>query len=157
MTTMAEWAKISIPYPSGEDVTVIELISWWAGSVMKLKNDIDSGQRLADDDEGKLWHVYDLVGAYALRGRVQQAFDKVVETYGPTRIALLEAVDTLFVSFTEVDSRHVARDAERRGFVPRSGAWWWDRLPTSGPVAEHARTFPDGGFILEDLEGPEGD
>lgn len=156
MSSLNEWGSTTIHYPNGNDESMIQLISWWAGSVMKLKDDIETGLSLEDDPRGKLWHVYDLVGAYNIREWVQRCYEKVVDTYGPTRIALLEATDSLLKTFTEPDVRHVIRDARHQDQLPEAGAWWWDRIPTTGPVAEHARTFPDGGFLLENPGDQEG-
>lgn len=93
----------------------------WASEVLIFYGELDVRDRE--------WGVYDLIGAYELRRRIETSIH--ADPLSLAESAVLRAVDELLVSFTQpIDDpeglRRILSD------VPTE-PWWWMRIPVRGP------------------------
>lgn len=115
-------------------VQLIDAINDWSDRVLKLL--FDSRQKeLARD--GSTWSLYDLVGSLIRRDAIEVAIREALGV--AARISILKAADELFRSFTREIEIDVALLAEENP-EPHDAHWWWNRIPSSGPLAEEIST-----------------
>jgi hypothetical protein len=101
---------------------LLDLVGSWAQHVLRLYNE----RNTTFEQSPYAWGVWDLGAANIIREVVARA---LVEN-GLDDPPVLNAIDELFKSFTS--SREV--DWGRLMHEQRGTGWWWDRIPTSGPV-----------------------
>jgi hypothetical protein len=126
---IAEVAAHPVTVAAGTESNAIELAVAWDRHVRK----IDSDRALPRTDR-QAWTEHDLAGALFLRDRVEHAVDALPAPLALTLRGYLDPADERFRSCTVDDSgERMARVA----VVDVTGrAWWWFRVPDSGPIAE---------------------
>ena len=112
-------------------VSLLDLVDDWAQRVVKFASDIAETRSL---DEGTTWGFHDIVGAFQLRDAIESSVPKQ-EGGTAADIAVLQATDLLLMKLTEDGGRPLYQRIYPEDVTPR---WWWDRLPTVGPVREEA-------------------
>jgi hypothetical protein len=84
------------------------------------------------------WGAHDWVAAMIIRGFAERSLAVLSGEVLVKAQRIVDRYDSLLRDFTEPDSRrlvyHFAPDDVGRG-------WWWERIPTTGPVVEELTTF----------------
>jgi hypothetical protein len=98
---------------------------------------IDAERSLSYDDPAvredvRVWGAHDLAAALYIRDRVEQA---LAEPDAPPQAReMVAVVDAKFMAGTRPGGRRLISLLLNEDL---SGTpWWWDRIPTSGPIAE---------------------
>jgi len=120
------------------DRTLLTLISWWASEVLRFQSELDWDW---EDPERTVWNSHDLVGAYYLRNAIEIGLDTLETSMGNRKVALLAAIDELFITFTVEDADSLLRLAERNSDAELG--WWWRRIPVRGPVPQELRHYSE--------------
>ncbi|GIF24273.1 hypothetical protein BJ973_007753 [Actinoplanes tereljensis] len=107
----------------------LELAVGWAGRVEKIDRD-----RALPWSDRTVWNEHDLAGALFLRDFLQDALDDLPPPIRRKLTPFVEASDERFRGYTVDDP------AGRMGTVAEvelgGRAWWWRRVPDSGPIVE---------------------
>lgn len=113
----------------GTESDAIDLAVAWELHVRKI--DQDRGLPWSDRS---VWTEHDLAGALFLRDRVGNALNNLPSTLATKLRPYVDASDTRFRSFTIEDSGE--RIAKIASVDVTGRAWWWFRVPDSGPIAQ---------------------
>lgn len=122
---------------SSSDASLLDVIESWAAYVVTLHS-----QRATTLEElPTAWGMHDLIGGLYARTWLETELDKRKTGEGYRRLAVVEAADELFRSFTRkrVDARALYERAQP-GTSSEPG-WWWERVPNSGPALEELNTL----------------
>lgn len=109
---------------------LLNMIDDWARRVVKFASDT------ADDPhpEGAIvWGFHDMVLAFEFREMIESSRPRENDVVAD--IAVLDAADLLLMKITEADGRALYERIYPNAVTPN---WWWDRLPTTGPVRAEA-------------------
>lgn len=99
----------------------------WHSHVVRISGELD----LPGSDR-TAWGAYDLIAALALRSLLARGLENAEpSSLGGFKRALND-VDSRFREFTEYDESGVVRRIDSEGRP--SDEWWWDRIPSSGPI-----------------------
>jgi hypothetical protein len=125
---LPEVTGLTVPF-GPRDVPWLSLLDDWAAGILELRRQVQTAV-----PEGEAWTYFDILGMMSLRAAIERGLGSVLSgDDDPPRA--LTALDTLFRDLTVDDPSGLA------GWVdPDSGPqWWWRRIPTTGPVADHVR------------------
>lgn len=108
----------------GRSVYLLDLVDAWAADVWLFANEAAAPtDPLADDRT-----VFDFIAALHLRNRLDRALRAID---GDVALSCVAAADELFRRFTVFDGTQTLQ----RGYPDaRREPWWWERVPTAGPV-----------------------
>ncbi|MGW0806614.1 hypothetical protein [Nonomuraea sp. NPDC002799] len=98
---------------------------------------IDAERSLSNADpavlaDGRVWGAHDLPAALYIRDRVERALAEPGVPWGARE--LVTAADEKFLAATRSGGRRVIGLLLNEDLT--GTAWWWDRVPTSGPISE---------------------
>jgi hypothetical protein len=113
----------------GRTVVVLDLIDSWAGHVLRLFR--ESTGQVPDS-----WGAHDYIAALYVRDRLGNALKRMTNEIHRDDPFSVQTIDSLFVSFTSADVEHQLRRFQDE--LP-GDPWWWQRIPTTGPVATQLR------------------
>jgi hypothetical protein len=121
-------ARVVVELPHGRAKTLAELVDGWAAHVDRLYE-----ERNRDLVQAPMaWGAHDYLAALSLRSMVASALERQDADIRQIANAVVRPADDKFISFTE---RDLGRVVERfAGQSHDDSAWWWHRLPVSGPV-----------------------
>ena len=108
---------------------LLDLVDSWARHVRRFARE-SSG---ADFDSS--WGVYDYIAALHIRDAVARGLGDQPDLPPP-----VAAADELLRRFTEPDHDRLLQRAEPD--APRD-PWWWQRVPSAGPVATDLAALKD--------------
>ena len=114
-------ATIKVSF-GGKPMSLIDLVDAWAQHVLRLYGERNETFESSPD----AWGIWDLGAAYIIR----EALSSGMSGRELERPPALVAVDELLKSFTHTRSP----DWKELMNEERGPGWWWDRIPTSGPV-----------------------
>jgi hypothetical protein len=112
-----------------------DLAAAWAANVRKI--DLD---RALPSSDRSVWTEHDLAGALFLRDHLHSSLSRLRPELKAKMERYVTGVDEHFRSFTVADSGKrmgVVADVDLTG-----RAWWWFRVPDSGPIAEDLSRYP---------------
>ncbi|MEV6031476.1 hypothetical protein AB0L65_10030 [Nonomuraea sp. NPDC052116] len=98
---------------------------------------IDTERSLSNADPAvranpRVWGAHDLPAALYIRDRVEQA---LAEPDAPQEAReVVAAADARFAAATRAGGRRLISLLLNEDLTGK--AWWWDRVPTSGPIIE---------------------
>jgi hypothetical protein len=130
----ARLEAVTIDLGYGNTRTAADLVVGWAAHVTRLSQE----RHLRPPADRDAWNAHDYVASLVVRGFTQRALDHLDEHLQSRVVRTVTRFDELLLSFTEPDARGLLRrfageDADDR--------WWWDRIPTSGPVHDELLRF----------------
>ena len=116
-------------------IQVIDAINDWADWVLKLLFD---SREQSLKSTGSVWSLYDLIASLIRRDAIERTINSQLRS--DARISILKAIDELFESFTRQIEFDVAAlpDADPE---PHDQNWWWNRIPSAGPLAREASSL----------------
>lgn len=132
----ARLESTTVPLGHGRTRTAADLIVGWAAHVTRLGRELD--RRLAEHRE--VWNAHDYVAALLIRGLVERALDGLDEELRASASRAVQRFDDQLRSFTEPDERGLLR---RFAAADAGSQWWWERIPTSGPVRDDLLAFAE--------------
>lgn len=118
----------------GRTRTAADLIVGWAAHVTRLLQEREL--RLADQRD--VWNAHDYVAALVIRGFAERGLDQLDHGLRARAGAAVRRFDEQLRGFTEPDSRGLLR---RFAAQDAGNEWWWERIPTSGPVRDDLLAF----------------
>jgi hypothetical protein len=118
---LSQLAAIEVPF-GGQQMLLIDLVDAWAQHVLRLYHERDESL----DSKPDAWGVWDLGAAYIIRETLSRALSGGACEPPPS----LVAIDELLRSFTSDRAPNWTELMNEE----RGPGWWWDRIPTSGPV-----------------------
>lgn len=130
----ARLEAMTIDLGHGHTRTAADLVVGWAAHVTRLSQE----RHLRPPADRDAWNAHDYVASLVIRGFAQRALDHLDKHLQSRVRRTVARFDELLLSFTEPDvrgllRRFAAEDADER--------WWWDRIPTSGPVHDELLRF----------------
>lgn len=128
--TEAQLRDTSVDIGYGRTRTMYDLILGWAAHVRKFKKEL-TASRLATP---YVWNEHDYVAALFVRDFVDAGLSQLSEELSIVVGELISPIDSEYVSFTQGGYRNML--ARVAGIDTNSRGWWWDRIPTSGPVLD---------------------
>jgi hypothetical protein len=131
---VATMARTAFDLGHGHSRSVAELVGSWAAHASRLHAE----QYLRPGEDNEAWTAHDYVAALIIRDFVERALrllPRIVEDHAFTAVT---KYDELLRSFTEPDGTGILQR-----FAPDewNAAWWWQRLPQSGPVRQELDAF----------------
>jgi hypothetical protein len=118
----------------GLEPNAASLIIGWAAHDQRLHD-----ERLTSLAENRdVWNAHDWVGAMNIRGFAERALEVLSEDVRTKAQNVVNRYDDVLMSFTEPDERALLR---RFAQEDAGEGWWWDRVPTSGPVHDELIAF----------------
>jgi hypothetical protein len=122
MVRSVDLCGTDVPITEARRIPLLGLIDSWALQVSRLLE--ESHRETYPEDS---WGAHDLIGALHTRDRVKAA----LEPFGDEMLPTVVAIDSLFKSFTTIDSEAL------RMFDPAvpTEPWWWHRVPQQGLIA----------------------
>ena len=124
----AEFAVRPVRLSQERSLDAAELAASWASRVEKIDQD-----RTLPWTDRTVWSEHDLAGSLFIRDFLQQALDVLPASLRERLIAGFVAVaDERFRSYTVADLD--GRMGRVAGIDPAGKAWWWHRVPESGPI-----------------------
>jgi hypothetical protein len=122
-----ECAKVRLSEKTSVDV--FDLVQSWASKVRKI--DLD---RALPRSDRTVWNEHDLAGTLFWRDFVAGGLDQLRPDLRAKLQPYLDQVDDRFRSITVEDPE--LRMVTIAGVEPFGRAWWWYRIPGTGPIAE---------------------
>jgi hypothetical protein len=127
-------SSVNVVISPGRERSLAVLVDGWCRHVARLES--ESGSMHATD--GGSWTVHDYIAALLIRDWVSEGLMLVPEPLRERVGKLVEWCDVQLLSFTEPDGAKLfARFASEASGEDLAGkGWWWNRIPSSGPVLE---------------------
>lgn len=119
-------------YADGRSTGVVDLIVAWMLHVDKIDAD-----RSAALDDPKTWGPYDLIAAMTMRKFVERCIEQLPDTLGAKVMSVVSVPDDHFRAITQPDTDDLVLRFEDD--VAGETAWWWHRIPDSGPILMELR------------------
>jgi hypothetical protein len=112
----------------GRTRAMYDLILGWAAHVRRLKE-----ERVASLlTNPSVWNEHDYVAALFIRDFVEAGLSLLDNSLVSVAQQLISRVDAEYMSFTQAGCRELLARVAQIDTANRG--WWWDRMPTSGPV-----------------------
>jgi hypothetical protein len=115
----------------GRTRTMYDLILGWAAHVRKLKEELTASL----STNPAVWNEHDYVAALFIRDFVETGLSLLGGGLVSTAQRLVAQADAEFNSFTQDGYLALLAQVAQVGAEDRG--WWWDRIPTAGPVWDH--------------------
>jgi hypothetical protein len=128
-------AQIEIALPHGRSRRLSEVVAGWGQHVQRLQAERYVNIETAPD----VWGIHDYIAALHLRDLVNIGLDQSPLEMRSMAMVIITDADNAFKSFTEPDRRGAIEQFS--GERHESEAWWWKRLPQSGPVRDELRAI----------------
>ena len=126
ITPLVQVADVVAETRDGQPVFLLDLVDSWARDVLRFVTQASTHWR---DDDPELWRTDDFVGTLHLRDRLKAAITGVADTAPLAAVSVTDELFRRFTVFDETDSLALSgHDVSRE-------RWWWQRVPTAGPVA----------------------
>jgi hypothetical protein len=131
---MEDMSRVMVDLGYGRKRSLLQLVDAWSDHVLRLYRERD--MTLAEAPSA--WGVHDYIAALSIRDHLEHGLEQITEQRIPS---VVEIADELLRTFTATASAGMTRLSAFDETIPTE-PWWWQRLPTTGPVAEEVRAFP---------------
>ncbi len=117
----------------GRTRTAADLVVGWAAHIDRLTE--ETARHAGERD---VWNAHDYVAALVVRRLAQHALDQMESPLREAATAAITRTDQRLRDFTRADERGVLRRFAADDAGPE---WWWELVPSTGPVAEELADF----------------
>jgi len=128
-----ELESIAVDMGHGRSRTMAELIGGWQRHVTRL----DEESRMPV--QRSTWGAHDYFAALSLRDWVRDGASSLSSDLKRLVDFRVSDADRLLRHFTDPDARGLVARFGRA--TPGADAWWWHRIPRSGPVRDELETW----------------
>ena len=121
---------ITIQFPSGRSASLRSVVDSWTQHVTRLY--AERHNDLARNPSS--WGAHDYLAALYIRDRVAIGLAQAPLEVANIAQARVTSADRLFLSYAEPDTTDILSRFER--VEHDDSAWWWKRIPATGPARE---------------------